>query len=73
MLSAKLIPFASSPKPQNSDEPHSSTSVHTKVLIDTFVQWIRLFASGLITAVNAALIQIHGGQLTQLPSREFTN
>jgi hypothetical protein len=32
--------------------------IRTKVLIDTFVQWIRLRASGLITAVDAGLIQI---------------
>jgi hypothetical protein len=33
--------------------------MHTKVSIDTFVQWLRLRTSGLITAVNADLIQIN--------------
>jgi hypothetical protein len=32
--------------------------IRTKVLIDTFVQWLRLYASGLITTVDAGLIQV---------------
>ena len=32
--------------------------VRTKVLIDTFVQWLRLRASGLITSSDTGLIQI---------------
>ena len=30
--------------------------MHTKVLIDTFVQWIRLCASGLITTVQQGTV-----------------
>lgn len=34
-----------------------NASLDTKVLIDTFVQWIRPSASGLMTMVSASLIQ----------------
>jgi hypothetical protein len=37
--------------------------IRTKVLIDTFVQWLRLCPSGLITAVDAGLFQISPSRL----------
>jgi hypothetical protein len=37
--------------------------IRTKVLIDTFVQWLRLCASGLIKQVDAGSIQIFSARL----------
>jgi hypothetical protein len=42
--------------PEN--EQDGNTRTHTKVLIDTLVQWIHLSASGLMVEVSASSTQI---------------